>query len=308
MTNNSPQTWLPEDYVERKIERRTNAICLTLFTVVLTFIGLAWWVTLQEKGQMNAEQRAVNDAYAEAARRIQQLDELQAQKDAMLRKAQVTGALIEPVPRSFLLAELINRMPKSLSLFDFALNTKVDRSSFVQVSTQKSALNNAKAAAKPKGKEDAKPAAPEPAPQPKSIVTLSLIGVAPTDVQVAQYMAALAQSKLLSDVNLVFSEETRIEDTVMRRFRIDMTLDAAADVRVTEPLLVERSTTGDGPGMVSGAAEAKQIKQIETQLEQKASRQPGGKNDWRDSLGGALKHLQNKPARNGDVQPAADKP
>jgi Tfp pilus assembly protein PilN len=228
-------SFLPEDYVERRIERRTNLICLSLFAVVLTCVVGAYAATSRHRSEVRANRELVNKSYAEAAKRIEQLEQLQNRKQEMLRKAQVTATLIEPVPRTFLLAELVNRMPATLSLIELKLVTKADTTRVLapKADTSKSALAN-------KSGTDATKA--EPPPPPKNVVTVEMVGVAPTDVQVAQFMSQLSQSKLVADVNLVFSEEAQIEGAAMRKFRIDMSLAENADVRLIEPLLVPRKT------------------------------------------------------------------
>jgi Tfp pilus assembly protein PilN len=229
-------SFLPEDYVERRIEQRTNMICVSLFVVVLAAMVGGYVVTAKNRAAVRHQADRVNKQYAEAARRMEQLEELEKRKGEVVRKAQVTAALVEPVPRSRLLADLVNRMPAAMSLLEIQLATKEQKHFTVRrvVDHSKSALAN-------KDKSQA----PEEPPAPKVTVTVSLVGVAPTDVQVAQYMAGLSQSPLLGDVNLVFSEEAKLGDATMRKFRIDMTIRPDADVRQIKPLLVPRSLRGN---------------------------------------------------------------
>ena len=42
MTDSS---FLPEDYLAQKTERRTNLICLTLFAIVMLGVFAAFWIT-----------------------------------------------------------------------------------------------------------------------------------------------------------------------------------------------------------------------------------------------------------------------
>ncbi len=229
-------SFLPEDYVERRMEHRTNLICITLFVVVLGAVVGGYFVTTRQRAEIRSQQEQVNKSYAEAARRLEQLQELEQRKDQMLRKAQVTATLVEPVPRTFLLADLINRMPPTLSLFDLEMHSKVIRVPRPVV-VKKSAMANAGGK-----KADEKP---QEEPPPRFEVTMAMTGVAPTDVQVAQYMSSLSRSPLLSEVNLVFSEENKIEDQIMRRFKIEMTLNQTADVRVMDPDAIPRKLKGD---------------------------------------------------------------
>lgn len=243
--------FLPEDYHERKLEQRTNFICLVLFMLVMAGVAGAYFITNGERREVRALQQKVNTSYTEAARRIEQLNELQAKKEAMLRKAKTTGTLVELVPRSFLLADLINRMPKNMSVFEFSLASKVSRVNIAQINAKQAALKKAKAAA---GKTDTQPEEPK-APQVE--VTMSMTGVAPTDIDVAQYMSKLSNSKLLKDLTLIYSEEKLIEDSKLRRFRIDMQLSEDADVRQLDPLRLKRIGSDSSVGIAGGGADVK---------------------------------------------------
>lgn len=223
--------FLPEDYVEKKTQRRTNLISLSLFVVVMTAIIGAFLVTDRQWVEVARKQSKINAQYEEAAKRLEQLDNLQARKDQMLRKAKVTGVLIERIPRSFILAELINQMPSTLSLLELELQTKAVRKKRRRRAT--TSMEQAKA-------DSGGNAESEPKIQ-KSEATMRLVGVAPTDVQVAQFMTSLSRSTMFTDVNLAFSEEVKMgDDHLMRKFRIDMKLNQDITPEQLEPKLVQR--------------------------------------------------------------------
>jgi Tfp pilus assembly protein PilN len=234
-------SFLPEDYVERRIQRRTNIICLSLFGVVLTAVVAAYFVSSGERDAAIAEQKRLTAAFDEAAKRISELEQLQSSKTDLLRKARVTASLIEPVPRSNLLADLTNRMPASASFIELEMkSTKIVQPKVGVANTSLGAAQRAAAKANGAAGANGEPQQPEPeAPEYRTSVTL--IGMAPTDIQVAQYMASLARSPLLREVDLVYSEETKVDDVTMRRFRIDMQVDPDADVRSIEPLIANRT-------------------------------------------------------------------
>ena len=232
-------SFLPEDYLERRIARRTNLISLSLFVVVMGGIVAAFFVTDRERAAVRNLQYQVDAQFEEAANRLEQLDKLQVRKREMLRKAKVTAVLKERVPRSLILAELINNMPSSLSLLDLSMETRT-----IKVKRKPAtALDEAKAKKKKKKKKkkggDGPVAPPQPEVQPTES-SLTLVGVAPTDVQVAQFMTALSRSKMFEQVNLAFSKETNMEDQTMRTFRIDMRLKSDIDVRDLSPKHVPR--------------------------------------------------------------------
>ena len=72
-------------------------------------------------------------------------------------------------------------------------------------------------------------------PPPSTEVAVDLVGLAPTDGQVAAFISELGKSPLLTDVNLVYSEEFKNNDEVLRRFRVEMKINPDADIRNTSP-------------------------------------------------------------------------
>ena len=117
-------SFLPEDYIERKTERRANLIYLTLFAVVIFSVVGAFFVTNRQWATVKSQQQAINARYTKAAQDIELLKSLEAQKQQRMAKAELTMALIEKAPRSLLLAELINRMPEKLTLLEFEIDSK----------------------------------------------------------------------------------------------------------------------------------------------------------------------------------------
>lgn len=223
------QSFLPEDYLEKRAQRRTNFFSLTLFVIVMAGVVGAFYVTDQQRRDVRKMQQTVNEQFEVAARQLDQFEKLQAQREQMVRKAQVTGTLLERVPRSVLLAELINSMPPNLSLLDLKVDTKViTRAPRPTTAMERAKLNN-----------DAKNAKPE-FQAPETQVDITLTGVAPTDVQVAQFMSTLGSNDMFAEQHLGFSEETTIQKQNMRKFRVEIQLSPDMDVNKHKPKLVKR--------------------------------------------------------------------
>ena len=227
-------SFLPEDYLEKRIERRTNIICLTLFAVVSVAIVGAFYVTDRRRIEVRRHQQVVNQQFEDAAKLLTQLEQLQKRKADMIRKARVTAQLVERVPRTLILSELINNMPRRVSLLDLDLTTRITKKRQPRKTT---ALDVAKK--KRKSKVDGNNA-PVNEIVPVSQVEISLVGIAPTDVDVAKFMQAVGQSPLFSDVNLSFSEEVTMEQETLRKFQIDMKLRPQVDIHQIEPKMVRR--------------------------------------------------------------------
>ncbi len=238
----SDLSFLPEDYVEKKLQRRTNLICVGLFAVVVVAVVAAFYVTDQQRHDVRKLQASVNNQFAEAARRLEQLDQLQERKEQAMSKAQLTTILLEKVPRSLLLSEMVNNMPLDLTLTDMTLETKVvrvKRTSLTALEDAKKKAADAKSSkSTKKGKADDKK--DEPPALPETEVLISVTGLAPTDLLVAQFMGDLSKCLLFTDLNLAFSEQMDKEDANSRRFRIDMKLNQDIDLQKYQPLRVAR--------------------------------------------------------------------
>ena len=237
---NAP-SFLPEDYLAEKAERRTNLICLVLFAVVMLGVFFAFVFTNQKWSQVKRDQATINARYQTAAQQITELTELEQQKEEMLQKADLAAALVERVPRSILLAELINRMPERLSLLELKLTSEKIK----PVAPRKKETGthggegNRLGPQRAQTKEEAAREQEKIRP-PRYLVQLTLLGVAPTDLEVSRYLAELNAYPLLRDVTLAYSEEKEIESQVMREFEIAMRLETEADVRDVQPLIPPR--------------------------------------------------------------------
>lgn len=234
-------TFLPEDYVERKAERRTNLISVTLFVIVTMGVIAAFFVTNRQWNDVKHYQQAINVRYTQAAKDIEQLKVLEEQKADLLEKAELTTALIEKVPRSVLFSELINRMPKNrIVLLDFELSSKrLDKPVVVRPNLRKGKKSTGKTRSlADKAAEEAKK--PPAVRAPRFETTLAIIGVAPRHRDIAHYVAALQECELLEDVELIYSEATTIKERDMNKFRIEAKLRPDADARRINPLETPR--------------------------------------------------------------------
>jgi len=224
----SQLSFLPDDYLERKARRRTNAICAVLFCVVISAIGGAFTVTEKAMREIEAQYAQVQDQYANAAKRIEQVQQMQDKQRKMAQQAELTAGLLEKVPRSFILAELTNGIPEGVSLLDFRLDSIVQsgpppkpKTAFelrqAQVNAQNGILNI-------------------PTPQARQYdVTMRINGVATTDDLVGDFIGSLSKSRMFNDVNLLYTEEFKSaedKDVKMRKFQIELKLDPRAQVDI----------------------------------------------------------------------------
>ena len=248
-------SFLPEDYLHKKAERRAIGISLFLFLIVGIGIVGAFFVTYRQWWTVKSTVEQVNRDFATEAKKIDQLKVLESQRDELKEKADITLALVERVPRSILLAELINRMPKQLTLTELSLASKrimeqpkIEKKAVTslagpQTLAQIKQTQTSTVAA-------AVPSAPKPQPA-KFDFRIELVGLSATDDDVADYYQQLVACPLLDHVDMIYSSDTVVDEVAMRKFRIEASIKPMADARTIEPLHVPRMNSkpmlGAGP-------------------------------------------------------------
>ncbi len=219
-------------------------ISLSLFGIVMISVFAAFLVTNRQWSHVRKARASINTQYEDAAAQIKRLTELERQRDQMLTKARLAAALVERVPRSILLAELINRMPSRMGLLSLSLRS--DRLKPVRPRQQGGvsrlrgptrAKTRAQLAAQQGGAKE------KQIDVPRYRVKLKIVGVAPTDIEVSRYIAALNAHPLLTQVTLQYSEERKLEGSRMRQFEISMELNNAVDVRDVAPMIKRQAVT-----------------------------------------------------------------
>lgn len=227
--SSSTGSFLPKDYVQGKQEMRFVAITVSLFVIVMLGVVGAFLVTNQRWTSVREQQQTIATEYESETVKLDQLKQLETQREDMLSKARITTTLLETAPRSVLLAELVTSLPEEATLLQAQLTSKrIKRSpSKAAAADAKKAKTGSRSKSKKKD-EDAKPPVILP---PKFEYTLTITGVAPTNNEVADYLRKLQNSPLLERVELAFIQQTKLEDLELRRFEIVARLPDDADAR-----------------------------------------------------------------------------
>jgi len=185
---------LPKDYYQRCQGVRTNVMCVILFVVVMVCIVSASTVSRYNAGQTQAIMDDLNRSYSQAAQTISQMQTLKGQKQTIFDKRRRIEALQDPVPKSIVLAVLTNARPDGVSLLHVKLDSRFDPSKGPNKT--------------PTVKTTKDQAAPAPSPQRvEPNVTIEIIGLAHTDLQVAHYLANLTSSGLTQSVDLSYTQD-----------------------------------------------------------------------------------------------------
>lgn len=250
-------SFLPPEYVKNKSQVRANFFALLLFTLVMAGVIGAFVVNHQRWRNVHAQAEVISAQFAEEATKIDQLKGLEAQRTDLLDRAEVVTALIDRVPRSVLMAEIVRDLPEGIVLTLVGLNGErarppappADPKARGKAPTTRSIAGRAAAPA------EAKPA-PEKVLPPRFTHTVTIEGLSTENGKIADYLGLLKASPLFSDVEVALITGTVVEEVGYRRFKMTMKLREQANARqvvgVEEfGLMIDTSLTNVDPKTLS---------------------------------------------------------
>ena len=222
----SSLNFVPDDYVHNNESRRINILCVVLLFAVVIALSTVFGVIKVQQRACAQEEAAVFTKMTQMQKSLVQFEQLQVQREHMMKSALTIADLLETVPRSILLAQLTNALPNGTSLTSVDIIQKDGK--LANSSHSKSRYQAAKA------KNEAKNAAEE-SPEKRLITEVVITGLAPSDLQVAFYIERLDESALLGEVALIESKEHEVEKEVFRQFRLRAKLNK--EIKLTDDTL-----------------------------------------------------------------------
>ena len=205
--------FVPDDYVQQKRANRSNILYFMLLLAMLGAIGITFGFIKMRQESVHKELAQLDARMSKAREQIAQLEELKAKSKTMMSTMVVTAELLEPVPRSIILASLTNNLPSGVSLLDFQLKEKEIKVLRPSAST-KTSSKYAKTTQTNQAQSQEKTAETD----------IDIKGIAPSDIQVADFIARLDNAILFDDVSLVESKEVEIEKIKYRQFHLKATI------------------------------------------------------------------------------------
>jgi Tfp pilus assembly protein PilN len=203
--------FVPDDYVQSNESRRANLMCLVLFSVTMAaLVGTFMMLKIRQRA-CNTEEELVNAKMAKMQESIKKFEDLQTKRKEMMRTALTTAELIEPVPRSVLLASLTNNLPAGVSLTKLDLLQKEPPKGTTPPPRSKYQGAAGQAGADLEGR---------PSMEKMLETRIQIEGMAPSDLQVAAYIEHLSSSLLIHDVALIESIEKKVGKTPFRNFKL----------------------------------------------------------------------------------------
>jgi len=201
--------FLPERIKVQRARRKRLIRVGYLLAVCVGALVLLGFSRQERVKAAQAELALLSERSGNVRRQLATLDFLQAQHADLLVKKRIDEELGSRVDALDVLAELGRMMPEGIAITSLNLEA---------VAVPAPAVGQAKTSA------SARPAPAGNAPRAKETlvnrVRLDLVGLAPTDVDVANFIGQLSASPLFEDVNMGYAKNTRIKDRSAREFKV----------------------------------------------------------------------------------------
>lgn len=235
---NQSASFLPEDFVVETRERRTGLLAVVLFPIMILAVFAAFLVTNRQWTEVRAAQASVDQETERVAREISEMKSLEKIRAQMDAKAELARGLLEPVPRSVLLAVLTNTMPSNVALTSFELRTEQIKPAKVDPKSDPKADPKSRSARPAAGKpRSGAAAAPDANPEPiRRRTHIVLLGLAPSLLEVGRWMTALERVPVFAAVRLELMEEKALDGVKLSEFRIAIRIEPEADLRAWDEL------------------------------------------------------------------------
>jgi hypothetical protein len=223
---------IPDEYVADRLEVRRTIVGVVLFVVVMICVVGAFFVTNRQWDAVRTRQAEVKIQYDDVSSKIVRMESLRSSRDDLVERAELASALVSRVPRSYLLAGLVERMPPRVSWTSMTLKSKEIQDVVERTSPSADRLKSrgpAPAPVRTRGPGAAN-AGDEEGLKPKHYRTsVILTGLAPDEVDVSMYVAALQDFDLLESVMPDSTEVIEINDVPMRKFTLTMSINTKVE-------------------------------------------------------------------------------
>jgi Tfp pilus assembly protein PilN len=207
--------FVPDDYVQQRQSSRANILYLMMLMAMLGAIGVTFGFIKMRQHRVNAELAQLEARMEQTKQQMAELEKLEKQRVNMMKTMVMTAELLEPIPRSVVLAGLTNNLPSGVSLVEFKLDEK-------EIAVSRPAPAKAAGASQYQAKAATKE---EPVRADTKVETnFEIRGIAPSDIQVAAFIANLSNSIMFDQVALIESKVEEIDGIRFRQFRLNAKL------------------------------------------------------------------------------------
>lgn len=199
--------FLPQSFLEAQ-NRRLRLFREIAILVGLVLIGLALFAG--HSGQVMSvrnQTASKNDELDAAKLRSKEVVRLQSQQSKLKLQLAVHQGLSMPLNLSSILAVISDVLPLKLALTEISMsaeNPKLDLPTYRKSKKSKKSRNKKTAVVRHK------------------VMKIQLVGLSPSDVDVANLVGALAASPIFQNVKMRYAKGTKLNNATAREFRLEM--------------------------------------------------------------------------------------
>ncbi len=236
--------FVPDDYIQKKDSNRSNWMYLFLCLTMVGALAGTFGIIKMRQNAVNRQSQMIQQKLAKAQEDIVMFEQLQIKRKEMMQTALTAVGLLETAPRSVIVASLTNTLPEGTSLLKVEISEKVaNKALAIRGGTYAKASQNTPATTAASAKKDTTATATAKAAQSaiqqvaqKQVSTLIQIeGIAPSDKQVADFIANLDSCALFNEVDLVYTKEFKQDKNENRSIRtFKLTTSLKKDAAVTK--------------------------------------------------------------------------
>ena len=201
--------FLPDWYP--KVRQRRRVLTLQAWITLTLVCGLGLWMLLAQRNVLAQERQLerLDRELTTSETQLQRLEELLALQRQLGQQDQIFVKIGRPIESTHVITTHAEIMPPDMALLGLSLDTHE------QSVTAPSGLAARAAAEKKKLDKDSK-------------LNFRLHGVAPTDVDLAEFLAKLTAKPFFKSVELIYSHERQDSGRVMREFEVAFTMELPA--------------------------------------------------------------------------------
>jgi Tfp pilus assembly protein PilN len=200
----TPQ-WYRTAQARRRIAARQGLVVLLFAAAVAGFVNRTW----QERDSFAAYHKSLEVEIASTQRQVTEVAKLQKLRQDLTRKLQIHRELHQPITYSQITGTLASIMPEAVAMRSIEIRND-ESTTTVNVPAREGDAASGKTSSR--GSRTVT----------RPIIALDVEGVAPSDVEIANFIGAAAGHGLFDGVKMVFSRQAVRGDIVVREFRISM--------------------------------------------------------------------------------------
>ena len=204
---------LPQWYTQQQRRRRSRNHQIALIVVMALAMGVMWHTAARHRSRLVQSRELLAGQRAEVDQQIDRMTQLQVRKQQLSRQVGIYRQLYLPISYSQIAGTLASLTPESVTLSELEIRTKTDTAT--QASSGQGPRRGQKHAATSSSADLA------------GAIRITAQGTAPSDAEIADFVALLSEHGLFQNVKIRYSKKTRVREVSARRFAlaIDVPLD-----------------------------------------------------------------------------------